>query len=94
MRLPEWVNWLARDEDGDLYAFENKPIKSTGDGEWFEFECGRLKEVDETDVTFEDIKWTDEQPTSVKAPIKEFSDNAESLRELGEALTRNWEAEH
>lgn len=93
-QLPEWANWLARDEDGDLYAFENKPIKSFGDGEWFEFECGRLKEVDETDVAFEDIKWTDERPFRVKAPIKEFSDKAESLRELGEVLTRNWEAEH
>lgn len=65
MTLPEWANWLARDRDGELYVFEKKPIKSVGDGEWFEFECGRLKTVEETDDTFETVKWEDEFPTIV-----------------------------
>lgn len=92
-QLPEWANWVARDEDGPLSAFENEPFKSTDIGMWFDDKhCSEL--VEETDDTFSHIKWTDEQPTSVKALIKEFSDKAESLRELGEALTRNWEAEH
>ncbi|WP_373768368.1 hypothetical protein [Jeotgalibaca porci] len=65
MKLPEWANWLVRDRDGELYAFEIKPIKATENGEWFEFGCGRLKEVEETDDTFETVKWTDEEPTVV-----------------------------
>ncbi|WP_373768580.1 DUF3310 domain-containing protein [Jeotgalibaca porci] len=93
MKLPEWAKWLARDEDDRLYAFEIEPIKRIGLGAWADDECG-CERVYETDDTFEDIHWTDEEPTSVKALIKEFSDKAESLRELGEALTRNWEAEH
>ena len=92
--LPEWANWLARDEDGELWAYAAKPIKTrynyfleyVGQGE-----CGMLLE---TDDTFKHIKFTDEEPTRIKSIAKEFLDEAESLRELGEALTRNWEAEH
>ena len=65
MKLPEWAKWLARDRDGVLYAFENKPIKS--DIAW------HIKDDDddyrimiETDDTFSHIKWTDEEPTEVK----------------------------
>ena len=91
--LPEWAKWLARDEDGDLCAYSVKPLKT--DEQWNLKNLGdNCIGIDETDDTFSHIKWTDEEPTSVKALIKEFSDKAESLRELGEALTRNWEAEH
>lgn len=93
--LPEWVNWLAREEDGSLMAFERKPHKDMDDLLWGEpenygdsisfDETNRVAAINETDDTFSHIKWTDEEPTSVKA---------ESLRELGESLTRNWEAEH
>ncbi len=104
MNLPEWANWLARDEAGSLMAFERKPHKDMDDLLWSEpenygdsisfDETNRVVSINETDDTFSHIKLTDEEPTSVKALIKEFSDKAESLRELGEALTRNWEAEH
>lgn len=90
--LPEWANWLARDTGGRLYAYEDCPTKDTFQQCWA-FD-GKYVKVRETDDTFSHIKWTDEEPTSVKALIKELSDKAESLRELGEALTRNWEAEH
>lgn len=91
--LPEWANWLARDEHGELWAYSVKPLKV--DGFWdLENSEDNCIGIEETDDTFSHIKWTDEEPTSVKALIKEFSDKAESLRELGEALTRNWEAEH
>ena len=93
MNLPEWANWLARDSDGTLAAYEDPPFKYIDMWE-INDEDGDYKDIEETDDTFEGIKWTDEEPTSVKALIKEFSDKAESLRELGEALTRNWEAEH
>lgn len=25
VEIPEWANWLAQDEDGGWYAYENKP---------------------------------------------------------------------
>lgn len=91
--LPEWVKWLARDEDGSLFLSEGKPYKV---GDHWEVSNSLNDGIYETEIDdrYKNIKWEDEEPTSVKALIKEFSDKAESLRELGEALTRNWEAEH
>jgi hypothetical protein len=93
MKLPEWANWLARDEDGELWAYSDRPFKRIDmwDGDYY---LDINREIEETDDTFSHVKWTDEEPTSVKSLIKEFLDKSESLRELGEALTRNWEAEH
>jgi hypothetical protein len=93
MKLPEWANWLARDEDGELWAYSERPFKRIDmwDGDDY---LDVNREIEETDDTFKHIKFTDEEPTSVKSLIKEFLDKSESLRELGEALTRNWEAEH
>lgn len=88
MNIPEWANWLARSKQGELLASEEEPTK--GLHGWL----GEFYIVPEPDDRYAHIKWEDEEPTSVKALIKEFSDKAESLRELGEALTRNWEAEH
>ena len=90
--LPEWANWLARDKNGELFVYATIPSKRGTFPEWRTDDD--YEEVEETDDTFTHIKWTDKEPTSVKALIKEFSDKAESLRELGEALTRNWESEH
>jgi hypothetical protein len=70
MKLPEWANWLARDEDGVLYAFEKKPIKATDIGQWDLKNLGdSLIGIDETDDTFKHIKWTDEEPTEIKRGI-------------------------
>ncbi len=91
--LPEWANWLARDENYELWVFTTKPSKE-GDVWDVEDGMGYCERLDDVDDIYNDIQWEDEEPTSVKALIKEFSDKAESLRELGEALTRNWEAEH
>ena len=64
-QLPEWVKWLARDEDGDLCAYSAKPLKT--DGQWNLKNLGdNCIGIDETDDTFSHIKWTDEEPTEVK----------------------------
>ena len=65
MKLPEWANWVARDEDGTLNAFENKPFKSTDIGMWFDNEHNSER-VEETDDTFEGILWTHDEPTKIK----------------------------
>lgn len=67
-QLPEWANWLARDKDGVLYAFEKKPLKSEiawyiiGDDDVYRI-------MSETDDTFSHIKWTDEEPTPVNKSL-------------------------
>lgn len=94
MKLPEWANWLARDEHGELWAYSVKPLRRE-DGFWdLKSSEDKCIGIEETDDTFSHVKWTDEGPARVKSLSKDFSDKAESLRELGEALTRNWESEH
>jgi len=52
MRLYPWAKWKARDENGDVHAFENKPVArsdvwetdttcSTNPGRWVKVSCGR-----------------------------------------------------
>ena len=91
--LPEWANWLARDEDGWLYAFENKPIKRILLGAWVENESNSDR-IEETDDTFEDILWTDDEPVKVADYGGHLLERAESLKGMCDALNRNWEAEH
>ena len=38
-QVQDWVNWVAMDDDGELYGYENKPYKT--DGEWFPQKGGR-----------------------------------------------------
>ena len=91
--LPEWANWLARDKSGGLWAFEKKPIKRIEFGAWVENEYG-CDRVEETDDTFEDILWTDDEPVKVTDYGEHLLERAESLKEMCDALNRNWEAEH
>ena len=62
--LPKWANWLARDKDGTLTAFESEVYKE--DDYWEVMEMrSEFEKVYETDDTYAHIKWTDEEPTSV-----------------------------
>lgn len=64
-KIPEWSNWLARDKDGELYVFAEKPYKK--DTLWWAdknmVDCLYLEE---TDDTFESVSWEDEQPTNIE----------------------------
>ena len=60
--IPSWAEWLARDNNGDLWAFAGKPSK----GIWgLVVNEGRFKVVKETDETFKSIRWEDEEPTRI-----------------------------
>ena len=63
--LPEWANWIARNDDGNLFAFKRKPSRGKEgvlSGWLFGGECAYISEVDST---YAHVKWTDEEPTSV-----------------------------
>lgn len=63
--LPEWANWLARDENGKLFAYEKPPYKE--DVAWeIKDDYNDYRLIMETDDTFSHIKWTDEEPTEIK----------------------------
>ena len=39
-KVPEWVNWIARDADGALWGYEAEPNRQHNG--WYENEVGRI----------------------------------------------------
>ena len=59
--------WLARDRDGLLYIYENKPTK--GLSSWV-VKCGWFSNL--PSYALPEIKWEDEEPRElILKPIKE-----------------------
>lgn len=67
--LREWVKWLARDKDGELWAYSDKPFKinDAWDGDDY---LDMTVEIEETDETFSHIKWEDEEPTEIEQVLE------------------------
>ena len=58
--------WLARDKDGKLAMYENKPFKGERAGQWsLGEEWDFLPEN-----WFPEVKWSDDEPTKVKLVIE------------------------
>ena len=68
MKLTELVEdgfkYIARDHDGDLYAFIEKPEKRKE--VWISFDIHRL--INKTELDF--IKWEDEEPYNIADLIR------------------------
>ena len=68
--IPEWVNWLARDENGSIYGYRNKPRKHISSwsigtvcvdtNTWF---------VGNNPNIYPQVKWSDEEPKAYKDGI-------------------------
>ena len=56
--------WVARDKDGSLYMYTDKPKKKSEF--WHAPKVGYVK-LD--DSLFPEVKWSDEEPTKVKIII-------------------------
>lgn len=56
--------WVARDRDGSLYVYGQKPIKNVKEGTW---DCGNCFLVDSTQL--EGVQWEDDEPTELAASI-------------------------
>ena len=87
--IPEWVNWLARDENGSLYGYRNKPRKHIGSwsigtvcadtNTWF---------VGNTPNHYPQVKWSDKEPTAFKDGITLTDTEVDDLTdEKGEKIT-------
>lgn len=74
--LPEWANWLSRDGDGWLYAYEYKPYKSPEYGSWLPSQGN-----EECVYPLAHIKWSDIEPTRIKNAA-ETNPNAYIFNEL------------
>lgn len=60
--------WIARDDDGTLYLFKNKPVK--GISVWRDETNNDYNDYFEIDRnSFPEIQWEDSEPTSVTITI-------------------------
>ena len=57
--------WVARDYNGSLYIYTEKPKKLLNTT-WFAFELYFMKI---SELLFPEVKWEDEEPTKVKIII-------------------------
>ena len=62
-KLPEWANWLARDEDGNMWAYNEKPYKHI---ENFWASESKALRITTSRSIYPQIRWSDEEPTEVK----------------------------
>lgn len=71
--------WIARNENGTLYAFDSKPIKSKRLKGYWTYDTGPNYQLDDRYAInlpkkcFPEIKWSDEEPRElILKPIKEL----------------------
>ena len=57
--------WLARDKDGKLAMYENKPFKGEREGQWSLGGEWVFLLAD----WFPEVQWSDDEPTKVKLVI-------------------------
>ena len=58
--------WVARDKDGSLYMYPNKPKKHSD--YWYAPEVGCTK-LD--DSLFPEVQWSDEEPKEIRLSIRD-----------------------
>ena len=61
--LERGFNYLVRDSDGALYAFDSSPVKTEESGLWDV--CLDLDSEHIQNDNFPEIKWTDNEPTKI-----------------------------
>lgn len=90
MNLPDWASWLARDEDGELWAYSDRPFKRIDmwDGDDY---LDINREIEETDDTFKHIKWTDEEPTEIKRGLEAGGVSVEELNRIINAKAHGYD---
>lgn len=55
--------WIAKDKDGTVCIFKNKPIKYEIEGQWGDKEDNVIyAEVNDIENIFYEIKWEDNEP--------------------------------
>ena len=60
--------WLARDKDGELYLYKDKPFR--GSEQWRENPVLITGLIELRKEWFPEVQWSDEEPTKVKITIE------------------------
>ena len=68
--------YLARDEDGALYAFDSSPVKTEESGLWDV--CLNLDREHIQNDNFPEIEWTDDEPTKISDLLATYQNGGEN----------------
>ena len=69
-------NYLARDKDGALYAFNGSPVKTEESGLWDV--CLDLDSEHIQNDNFPEIKWSDDEPTKISELLASYENGGEN----------------
>lgn len=69
--MKELKAWVARDYDGRLYMYPDKPKKMSDN--WYAPKVGYMK-LDES--LFPEVQWSDEEPKQIELSIKNNMENS------------------
>ena len=74
--LERGFNYLARDKDGALYAFDSSPVKTEESGLWDV--CLDLDSEHIQNDNFPEVQWTDNEPTKIADLLESYQNGGES----------------
>lgn len=63
------INWVAKDKNGDVYLYSDKPSKIAHGWGW-DLTSHFIRLQTFSDIKFESINWEDEEPTSREEILK------------------------
>ena len=75
-------NYLARDEDGALYAFDSSPVKTEESGLWDV--CLDLDSEHIQNDNFPEVKWSDDEPTKISKLLATYENGGENGKQEAE----------
>ena len=74
--LERGFNYLARDKDGALYAFDGSPVKTEESGLWDV--CLDLDSEHIQNDNFPEVQWTDNEPTKIADLLETYGNGGEN----------------
>ena len=79
MNIDDKYKWLARDKNGKLWAYENRPEKDKNNGHWSSVGFSNHVYIEEPTDVYSDISWEDKEPRLIYRISKEDYDLIENL---------------
>ena len=74
--LERGFNYLVRDSDGALYAFDSSPVKTEESGLWDV--CLNLDSEHIQNDNFPEVQWTDNEPTKISDLLATYENGGEN----------------
>lgn len=86
MKIEDKYKWLARDKNGKLWAYEDRPEKDKNNGHWSSVGFSNHVYIEEPTDEYSDISWEDKKPHLIFRITKEDYDLIENLDNINKPL--------